>query len=132
MMGETYSSENTPLRLLIADDEAEFVDVIARRIAKRNVRVRKAYRGYEAIDILREEPFDVALLGLKMTDMDGLELLQLFKKIAPDLRIVILTDYEGEAAARDSVAHGAADYLIKPCDFDELIATIWRAALSKV
>lgn len=131
MADEMSLSEKPRLRLLLVDDEAGFVDVLARRIAKRNIQVCKACSGYEAVQILRKEPFDVAVLDLKMADMDGIELLKIFKKMAPDLQVIILTGHGCEAAARDGMSHGAADYLIKPCDFEELTAKIQQTALHR-
>ncbi len=131
MADEMSLSEKPRLRLLLVDDEAGFVDVLARRIAKRNIQVCKAYSGYEAVQILRKEPFDVAVLDLKMADMDGIELLKILKKMAPDLQVIILTGHGCEAAARDGMSHGAADYLIKPCDFEELTAKIQQTALHR-
>jgi len=71
-MAEKDHTVNAPVRLLLIDDEQGFVNVLAKRIGKRHIEVRKAYSGFEAIQILREEKFDVALLDLKMEDMDYL------------------------------------------------------------
>jgi len=103
------------------------VDVIAKRMSKRNIDVTKAYSGTEALKALRMTDFDVAVLDLKMEDMDGIEILKLFKKIVPDLPVIMLTGHGSEAAARDGIKFGAFDYLTKPCDFEELIAKIKEA-----
>ena len=81
----------------------------------------------QAIQILRDEKFDVALLDLKMEDMDGIEVLKIFKKMSPDLQVIILTGHGSEIVAREGMESGAMDYLIKPCDFDELIHKIQEA-----
>ena len=126
-MAEKDHSENAPVRLLLVDDEQGFVNVLAKRIAKRNIQVRKAFGGFEAIQILREEKFDVAVLDLKMEDMDGIEVLKIFKKMAPNLQVIMLTGHGSEIAAREGMEYGAMDYLIKPCDFDVLIEKIQQA-----
>ncbi len=126
-MAEKDHSENAPVRLLLVDDEQGFVNVLAKRIAKRNIQVRKAFSGFEAIQILREEKFDVAVLDLKMEDMDGIEVLKIFKKMAPNLQVIMLTGHGSEIAAREGMEYGAMDYLIKPCDFDVLIEKIQQA-----
>jgi DNA-binding NtrC family response regulator len=115
------------VRLLLVDDEQGFVNVLAKRIAKRHIEVRMACSGFEAIQILREERFDVALLDLKMEDMDGIEVLKIFKKMAPKLEVIMLTGHGSEIAAREGMECGAMDYLIKPCDFDVLIDKIQQA-----
>jgi len=112
------------IKLLLVDDEKGFVDVIAKRMSKRNIHVTKAYSGAEALKALRKTDFDIAVLDLKMEDMDGIEILKLFKKIVPDLPVIMLTGHGSEAAARDGIKFGAFDYLTKPCDFEELIAKI--------
>ncbi len=126
-MADKDPSENALPRLLLVDDEQGFVNVLAKRIGKRNILVRKAYSGFQAIQILREERFDVAVLDLKMEDMDGIEVLKIFKKMSPDLQVIILTGHGSEIAAREGMESGAMDYLIKPCDFDELILKIQEA-----
>ncbi len=115
------------IKLLLVDDEKGFVDVIAKRMSKRNIDVTKAYSGTEALKALRMTDFDVAVLDLKMEDMDGIEILKLFKKIVPDLPVIMLTGHGSEAAARDGIKFGAFDYLTKPCDFEELIVKIKEA-----
>ncbi len=115
------------IKLLLVDDEKGFVDVIAKRMSKRNIDVTKAYSGTEALKALRMTDFDVAVIDLKMEDMDGIEILKLFKKIVPDLPVIMLTGHGSEAAARDGIKFGAFDYLTKPCDFEELIAKIKEA-----
>lgn len=126
-MAEKDQTGNAPARLLLVDDEHGFVNVLAKRIAKRNILVRKAYSGFQAIQILREEKFDVAVLDLKMVDMDGIEVLKIFKKMAPNLQVIMLTGHGCEIAAREGMEFGAMDYLVKPCDFDVLIEKIQQA-----
>ena len=69
------------------------------------------------------------MVDLKMEDMDGIEVLKVLKKMDPALHVIILTGHGSERAARDGLAHGAFDYLIKPIGLDPLIERI-RAALS--
>jgi DNA-binding response OmpR family regulator len=117
-------SKSEPLRILLVDDERGFVDVISKRMTKRNFDVTKAYSGKEALQALRKMDFDVVILDLKMEDMDGIEILKIFKKIVPDLPVIMLTGHGSEEAARDGIQLGASDYLTKPCDLEELIVKI--------
>jgi len=98
---------------------------------KRNIEVTRAYSGTEALQALRREDFDVTVLDLKMEDMDGIEILKIFKKIAPDLPVIMLTGHGSEEAARDGIRFGAFDYLTKPCDFEELILKIQEVVSSR-
>jgi len=116
--------KNNPIKILLVDDERGFVDIISKRMSKRNIEVTKAYSGKEALQALRKTDFDAAVLDLKMEDMDGIEILKIFKKIVPDLPVIMLTGHGSEESARDGIRHGASDYLTKPCDLEDLIAKI--------
>ncbi|MBW2574622.1 MAG: response regulator [Deltaproteobacteria bacterium] len=120
-------NQNKRIRLLLVDDEKGFVDIISKRMSKRNIDVTKAYSGTDALQALRKADFDVVVLDLKMEGMDGIEILKLFKKIVPDLAVIMLTGHGSEEAARDGINFGAFDYLTKPCDLEELVAKIKEA-----
>jgi DNA-binding NtrC family response regulator len=122
----TEASER--IKLLIVDDEAGYVSVLAKRMARRGIDVTAALSGSEGIQTLRKRTFDVTVLDLKMEDMDGIEVLKIFKKMDPEMPVIMLTGHGSETAAREGIACGAYDYLTKPCDLDELIAKIRDAA----
>jgi len=115
------------IRLLLVDDEEGYVKVLSKRMARRNMEVMTALSGAEGIQRLRKQDFDVAILDLKMEDMDGIEVLRVFKKMVPDLPVIMLTGHGTEKAAREGLEMGAFDYLTKPCDLEELVEKI-RAA----
>ena len=112
------------IKLLLVDDEAGYVHVLSNRLGKRKIDVTKALSGTEAIQALRRADFDVAVLDLKMEDMDGIEVLKIFKKMDPDMEVIMLTGHGSEKAAREGIEFGAFDYLTKPCEFEELITKI--------
>jgi len=116
-----------PKRLLLVDDEKGYVDVLVKRMAKRNIHVTPAYSGSEAIQALRKQDFDAAVLDLKMEDMDGIEVLKILQKMVPDMPVIMLTGHGSEKAAREGIEFGAFDYLTKPCDLEELIEKIRQA-----
>lgn len=120
-------NDDRTIRVLLVDDETGFVDVLAKRMTKRGFSVIPALSGTEAIQVLRRHDFDVAVLDLKMEDMDGIEVLKFFKKMVPDMPVIMLTGHGSEQAARDGVAFGAFDYLLKPCDLDTLVQKIREA-----
>lgn len=124
-------SDSPKIRLLLVDDEEGYVEVLAKRFAKRKLNVMTAESGAAGIQALRRYDFDVAVVDLKMEDMDGLELLKVFKKMDPNLAVIILTGHGSEQAARDGIALGAFDYLTKPCDLEDLLAKIKDAYLAK-
>jgi DNA-binding NtrC family response regulator len=118
-----------PINLLLVDDEVGFVNVISKRMSRRNINVTKALSGTEAIQTLRKQDFDVAILDLKMEDMDGIEVLKVFKKMVPQMAVIMLTGHGSEQAAREGMAFGAFDYLTKPCELDDLIQKVHDAVL---
>jgi len=122
---EKYQGER--IRLLLVDDEEGYVKVLAKRMTRRNMEVMTALSGSEGIQRLRKQDFDVAILDLKMEDMDGIEVLRVFKKMVPDMPVIMLTGHGTEKAAREGLEVGAFDYLMKPCDLEELVEKI-RAA----
>lgn len=113
-----------PLRVMLVDDEAGFTDVLSKRLRRRGLRVQVAPSGAEAVRMLRENDFDVAICDLKMVDMDGIEVLKILKMMVPGLPVLMLTGHGSEEAAKDGLKAGAADYLLKPCDIDELLTKI--------
>jgi DNA-binding NtrC family response regulator len=115
------------IKLLLVDDEEGYVNVLSNRMAKRDIDVTKALSGTAGIQALRKQDFDVAVLDLKMEDMDGIEVLKVFKKMVPALPVIMLTGHGSEQAAREGMESGAFDYLIKPCDLEELIEKIREA-----
>ena len=118
-----------PIRLLLVDDEEGFVDVLTKRLKRRNIITAKAYNGVDGIQLLMKSPFDVAVVDLKMEGMDGIELLKVFKNMDPNLPVIILTGHGSAQASRDGIAFGAYDYLSKPYDLEELIAKIEAAVI---
>ena len=126
-MSVKESVQTDPIRLLIVDDEVGFVNILAKRLSRRNMEVTSAYTGTEAIQTLRKQDFDVAVLDLKMEEMDGIEVLKIFKKMDPKMVVIMLTGHGSEQAAREGIEFGAFDYLTKPCELEELMAKIREA-----
>ncbi|MBI4961838.1 MAG: response regulator [Desulfomonile tiedjei] len=122
------STKGDRIKLLLVDDEVAYVNILSKRLAKRDFDVKTALSGIQAIQALREHEFDVAVLDLKMEDMDGIEVLKIFKKMSPNLSVIMLTGHGSEQAAREGVQFGAFDYLTKPCELEELIEKIRLAA----
>ena len=120
-------SSNKQIRLLIVDDEAGFAEVLRKRLERRGIWVETAYRGQDAVRMLKEKHFDVALLDLKLGGMDGIEILKIFKMLDPDLPVLMLTGHGSEKAAAESIKLGVADYLSKPIEFSLLLEKVQQA-----
>jgi len=124
-------SDEKRIKLLLVDDEKHFVEVLRKRLIKRNIDVATAFSGTEGIQVVRKVDFDIAVLDLKMGDMDGLEVLKTFKRMYSAMEVIILTGHGTEETIQDGMNLGAVAYLSKPCDFEELIATIKNTISNK-
>ena len=116
-----------PIRLLLVDDEKGFADVLSKRLAKRKIHTTQAFSGSEGIRLLRRSDFDVAVLDLKLEDMDGIEILKIFKKMDPHMPVIMLTGHGSEKASKEGMRYGAFDYLTKPHELTELVEKIHEA-----
>ena len=121
-------TDDNRIKLLLVDDEKHFVEVLRKRLTKRNIDVTAAYSGTQGIQAVRKVDFDVAILDLKMGDMDGLEVLRTFKRMYVDMEVIILTGHGTEETVQEGMKLGALAYLSKPCDFEELIGAIKKAS----
>jgi DNA-binding NtrC family response regulator len=126
-MAEKDDVKTHRINLLLIDDEVGYVNVLSNRMAKRNIDVTKCLSGTEGIQKLRKQDFDVAVLDLKMEDMNGIEVLKIFKKMDPDMPVIMLTGHGSEQAAKEGMVYGAFDYLTKPCELEELLGKIREA-----
>jgi DNA-binding NtrC family response regulator len=119
--------------ILLIDDEEGFVQTMAKRLGKREIVVVKSYSGQEALDILSENnQIDVAVLDVKMPGMDGIETLKAIKQEFPLVEVVMLTGHATVESAIDGMKMGAFDYLMKPCDIDQLMTKIGEAKTKKL
>ena len=118
------TSRKTKTRLLLVDDEIGYLRVLSKRLEKRDIDVVVANNGQKAIQLCRSNDFDVAVVDLKMMDMDGIDVLDILKKMDPTLEVIILTGHGSERAAREGIEKGAFDYLTKPCGLENLVVVI--------
>jgi len=119
------------IRMLLVDDEEAYVNVLSNRLQKRGFDVTKSYGGAEAIQKMRQQEFDVAVLDLKMADMDGIEVLKIMKLMDPKIEVIMLTGHGSAAACKQGLELGAFDYLMKPCELDSLVKKIEAAYRKK-
>lgn len=115
------------IKLLIVDDEVQFLDSIARRLEMRDFAVTKASRGAEALEIVKRDRFDLALVDLKMPGIDGRQLLEILKREHRYLEVVILTGHGSLESAVECTKLGAFGYLPKPYELNDLIDILKNA-----
>lgn len=119
------------IKILLVDDEKQFVDTLAERLAMRGFSARVVYDGPQALKAV-EEPTDVIVLDLRMPGMDGFEVLRSVKKSNPQVQVIILTGHGGDAEEQTAYRMGAYNFLKKPMDIDELLNSIRMAYRDKV
>jgi DNA-binding NtrC family response regulator len=106
--------------ILVVDDEFSVRDSLQKWFEKDGHRVQAAGSASEALKIMAEAPFDVALLDIRMPGMDGMELQRRLKEIDPLLEVIMITAFASVETAVEALKHGAFDYVTKPVDPDEL------------
>lgn len=107
-------------KILIVDDEELILNSLGQELEGEGYDVSLAANGEEGIAVLRENYFDLIITDLMMEGLNGLEVLKAAKEIDPEVAVVIITGYGEVASAIDALRLGAADYLLKPCDCNEL------------
>ena len=115
------------IKILITDDEVIFLNSIAQRLELRDFNVTKASNGKDAIEAARNDKFDLALLDLKMPEMDGKKVLEVLKQEHKFIEVVILTGHGSMDSAVECTKLGAFGYLPKPYEIDKLIETLKSA-----
>lgn len=114
-------------RILIVDDEKRFVTTLIKQLTERKLDVSGVYSGKEAITEVKNMLYDVIILDVKMPGLDGTETLQELKKINPGIEVIMLTGHGSVASAVEGMRLGAYEYLMKPCEIEELMEKINEA-----
>ncbi len=114
-------------RVLIVDDEPDFLETILKRLKRRKIDATGVSSGKEALDLLERQPFDVVILDVRMPGMDGIETLKEMKKRRPLLEVIMLTGHASVEAGMQGMQLGAFDFVMKPADIDELLEKIRQA-----
>jgi DNA-binding NtrC family response regulator len=117
----------TPSRILLVDDEKDFVEMLTLRLEEIGEEVLQAYSGLECLEKIKEAEVDVVILDIKMPGMDGIETLQEIKKRYPLVEVIMLTGHGTIETAVQGMKLGAYDFLIKPADFDDLVTKLNKA-----
>ncbi len=112
------------IRILVVDDEAEFVEALSERLVMRDYDVTTALSGKEAIEKIHGYNFDVVILDVSMPEMNGVEVLREIKAVKPLTEVIMLTGHSTVESAIDGMKLGALDYLMKPCETEDLITKI--------
>ncbi len=120
------------IKILLVDDEQEFVKTLSERIKMRELGTEIAHDGEQALEIVNKEVPDVMVLDLRMPGIDGMEVLQRVKKAYPEVQVIILTGHGSDRDEEEARRLGAFEYLQKPVEVDTLVNKIRRAYRQKV
>lgn len=112
------------IRLLLVDDEDDFRTTLASRLRKRDYNVTDVENGYRAIEEVKKGNIDVAIVDVKMPGIDGLETLRKMRTVEPLIEVILLTGHASVESGIEGMRLGAFDYLIKPCDINDLVVRI--------
>ena len=119
-------------KILLVDDEKEFIETLSERMEIRGMRVVTASNGNEAIDVVGRENIDCVILDMMMPGMDGIETLKAMLKADGDLQIIMLTGHATVPKATEALKLGALDFLEKPADIDKLVEAIKEAKIKRM
>jgi len=117
----------TVKRVLVVDDELDFLETIVKRLEVRNIKASGVDSGPKALALLDKEDFDVVILDVKMPGMDGVETLVEMKKKKPQLPVVMLTGHATVESGIQGMKKGAFAYVMKPVELDELLDKLQKA-----
>ena len=124
-MGEKLKSDQK--NILVVDDDTGVRTVFSSILRKEGYRVTAVKNGYEAIKVIDEESFDLALVDLRMPGLDGIQVLEKIKSRRPQTRVIIYSAYGSVEDAVEAMRKGAADYLNKPFSPNELELNVKKA-----
>lgn len=114
-------------KVMIVDDELDFLETIVKRLKARNIDVNGVESGYKALEILEDRNPDVIILDVKMPGMDGIETLREIKKKSPLTEVIMLTGHASVESGIQGMQLGAFDYVMKPVALDELLEKVRQA-----
>lgn len=122
---------NKQYKILIADDDVDMCTLLSRFLTKNDYEVKCAYKGNSAIEMLKEETFDLCICDFRLGDMDGIELIKNIKELKQSVKILMITGYSDIKVAVSVIKMGVFDYLTKPVLPDELLVSIKKALKSE-
>ena len=120
------------IKLLVVDDEKQFLETISKRLSMRDFDVTPVSSGEEAIEAARKQEFEIALVDLKMPGMGGEEVLEILKREHKFMEVVILTGYGTIDSAVRCTKAGVYGYLEKPCELETLLNVLREAYQRRV
>jgi len=119
-------------KVLLVDDEEEFLEIMSERMKARDMEVTTATSAQQALEIIEKESFDAIILDFQMPGMDGMDALKTIKAKKPELQIILLTGYATVEKSVEAMKIGATDFVEKPADMEVLAEKIKSAKAEKM
>jgi DNA-binding NtrC family response regulator len=119
-------------KILLVDDEKDFLDVMSERIEARGMEVTTADSAMKALELVKSGGFDAIIVDLMMPAMDGLQTLKAIKEKNPELQVILLTGHATVEKGIEAMKLGAMDFVEKPADLDRLTEIIKKAQARKM
>lgn len=116
-----------PMSVLVVDDERDFLETLVNRLKKRKIDPACCFSGEEALETMKNRRFDIVILDVQMSGMNGIEVLRRIKEDYPKTEVIMLTGHASVGTGVEGIKTGAFDYLIKPVEIDQLIVKIRQA-----
>jgi DNA-binding NtrC family response regulator len=114
-------------RVLVVDDEPDFLETLVKRFKRRKVDAVGVSSGVEAMQLLEQEHFDVVILDIRMPGMDGIETLREIKRKRPLMEVILLTGHASVESGVQGMQLGAFDYVMKPAEFEDILEKVRQA-----
>lgn len=111
-------------KILVVDDEDTFRHFLKLNLQQQGYQITDSADGQTALKIIRQQIFDMALIDLRLADLDGLEIVRQLRQLTPQTSVIILTGYATLDSAIEALRQGAHDYLTKPFETEELLARV--------
>ena len=119
-------------KVLLVDDENDFLDVMSERLTARGFEVTKSASAAEALDKIRDDFYDAVILDLQMPGMDGIDALKKMKESRPELQVILLTGHGSVQKGVEAIKLGAMDFFEKPADLETISEKIKKAKEKKM
>ncbi|MBW2367846.1 MAG: response regulator [Deltaproteobacteria bacterium] len=119
-------------KVLLIDDEKDFLEIMVERMSARDMDVSTATSGFDALKMIEKESYDAIVLDLMMPDMEGLEALKAIKAKRPELQVILLTGHATVEKGIEAMKLGAMDLIEKPADLEMLTEKIKNAQARKM
>jgi len=110
--------------ILVVDDNKDFADVFCDILKSNELKAESCYSGAHAIELVKENNFDIVFLDIKMPDMDGIQTLREVKKIRPETMVIMMTGYSLDEMVHKALEENASEIIYKPFEIDKVLSLI--------